>query len=279
MLSPLLLERLRAWWRVAHAKGKMLEGGWLFPGQNPVNPMSTRQFNRICHLAAEAAAIDKRVSPHTLRHSYATHPLKSAGISRPVLEVADIFRAHGPHWRRTQAGHLSLGQLKFMSAIERCRSAELGGHVLQCQACQQTRIAYNSCRNRHCPKCQASAARRWLDARQADLLPVEYYYFVFTLPAPISAIAYYNKSLVYGLLFQAAAETLGTLARSEAPRCPHRCDLGAAPLGLGHDPPPPCARHRARRRPVTGRRSLGRLPARLLPAGACALATVPTAVP
>ena len=129
-----------------------------------------------------------------------------------TLEVADIFRAHGPHWRQSRAGHLSLGQLKVMSAIEQCRSAALGGHVLQCQACDHTQIAYNSCRDRHCPKCQASAARRWLEARQADLLPVEYYHLVFTLPAPISDIAYYNKSVVYGILFKAAAETLRTIA-------------------------------------------------------------------
>jgi len=133
-------------------------------------------------------------------------------MSRSALEVADIFRAHGPHWRHAQAGHVSLGQLKVMSAIERCRSAALGGHVLQCQACAQTQIAYNSCRNRHCPKCQASAARRWLEARQADLLPVDYYHVVFTLPGPISEIAWYNKAVVYGLLFQAAAETLRTVA-------------------------------------------------------------------
>ena len=133
-------------------------------------------------------------------------------MARPALEVADIFRAHGPAWRLKQAGHLSLGQLKVMSAIERCRSAALGGHVLLCQACEHTQIAYNSCRNRHCPKCQASAARRWLEARQADLLPVDYFHVVFTLPAPVSDIAYYNKSVVYGILFQAAAETLRTIA-------------------------------------------------------------------
>ena len=133
-------------------------------------------------------------------------------MSRPDLEVADIFRAHGPAWRCAQAGHLSLGQLKVMSAIEQCRSAALGGHVLQCPACEHTQIAYNSCRNRHCPKCQASAARRWLEARQADLLPVDYYHVVFTLPAPIRDIAWYNKVVVYGLLFKAAAETLCTIA-------------------------------------------------------------------
>jgi hypothetical protein len=133
-------------------------------------------------------------------------------VVRPVLEVADIFRAHGPTWRLAQRGHLSLGQLKVMSAIEQCRSAALGGHVLHCEACEHTDIAYNSCRNRHCPKCQASAARRWLEARQRDLLPVEYYHVVFTLPAPVAAIAWYNKAVVYRLLFEVAAETLCTIA-------------------------------------------------------------------
>ncbi|MEH6473953.1 MAG: IS91 family transposase [Halopseudomonas sp.] len=129
------------------------------------------------------------------------------------LEVADIFRACGPAWRRARSGRLNLGQLKVMSAIERCRSAELGGHVLRCERCAEIQIAYNSCRNRHCPKCQASAAQRWLDARQADLLPVDYYHVVFTLPAPISDIAYQNKAVIYHLLFKAAAETLLTIAR------------------------------------------------------------------
>ena len=129
-----------------------------------------------------------------------------------ALEVADIFRTHGPAWRKAQRGHLSLGQLKVMSAIEQCRSAALGGHVLRCEGCGTDRIAYNSCRNRHCPKCQAGAARRWLQARQADLLPVEYYHVVFTLPAPIADIAYQNKAVIYGKLFDVAAETLCTIA-------------------------------------------------------------------
>ena len=128
------------------------------------------------------------------------------------LEVADIFRDHGAAWRDARAGHLSLGQLKVMSAIERCRSAALGGHLLCCEDCAQIQIAYNSCRNRHCPKCQGSAARRWLQDRQADLLPVDYYHVVFTLPAPISDIAYHNKAVIYHLLFKAAAETLLTIA-------------------------------------------------------------------
>ena len=128
------------------------------------------------------------------------------------LEVADIFRAHGPAWRETERGHLSLGQLKVMSAVEHCRSAALGGHALRCSACAEPQIAYNSCRNRHCPKCQGSAAQRWLEARSADLLPVDYYHVVFTLPAPLAALAYTNKELMYGLLFDVAAQTLRTIA-------------------------------------------------------------------
>ena len=129
-----------------------------------------------------------------------------------ALEVADIFRDHGPAWRQAHAGHISLGQLKVMSAIERCRSAALGGHVLCCKDCAQIQIAYNSCRNRHCPKCQATAARRWLEARQTELLPVDYYHVVFTLPAAISDIAYQNKAVIYQLLFKTAAETLLRIA-------------------------------------------------------------------
>ena len=133
-------------------------------------------------------------------------------MGRCALEVADIFRTCGPAWRQAQQGHLSVGQLKVMSAIEQCRSAALGGHVLRCNGCDHVEIAYNSCRNRHCPKCQAKAAQRWLEARQADLLPVEYYHVVFTLPAPISEIAYTNKAVIYRLLFEVAADTLATIA-------------------------------------------------------------------
>lgn len=133
-------------------------------------------------------------------------------MSRPSLEVADIFRAHGPAYRRAHAGRLSLGQLKAMSAIEACRTAELGGHVARCDDCQRLAVSYNSCRNRHCPKCQGSAARTWLAERQADLLPAPYFHVVFTLPAPIAAIAFHNKAVVYDLLFKAAAETLQTIS-------------------------------------------------------------------
>jgi hypothetical protein len=133
-------------------------------------------------------------------------------VSRPRLEVADVFHQHGAAWRRAYAGHVSLGQLQVMSAIERCRSAALGGHVERCQDCGHSRIAYNSCRNRHCPKCQGAAAKDWLAAREADLLPVDYFHVIFTLPAEIAPIAYQNKAVVYDLLFRAAAETLTTIA-------------------------------------------------------------------
>jgi len=133
-------------------------------------------------------------------------------VAHSGLEVADIFRTHGPAWRVAQRGHLSAGQLKVMSAIEQCRSAALGGHVLRCEGCGTDQVSYNSCRNRHCPKCQSTAAKRWLDARQADLLPVEYYHVVFTLPAPIADLAYQNKAAIYGLLFDMAAEVLLTIA-------------------------------------------------------------------
>ena len=133
-------------------------------------------------------------------------------MSRPALEVADIFRAHGPAWREAKAGHVSLGQLKVMSAIESCRTAALGGHVARCENCSHTQISYNSCRNRHCPKCQGAAAKEWLAEREAELLPVPYYHVVFTLPAAIADIAYQNKAVIYNLLFKASAETLTTIA-------------------------------------------------------------------
>jgi hypothetical protein len=133
-------------------------------------------------------------------------------VRRTRLEVADIFHRHGAAWRKANAGHVSLGQLKAMSAIEQCRSAALGGHVERCEDCGHSRIAYNSCRSRHCPKCQGAAARDWLADREADLLPIGYFHLVFTLPAEIAPIAYQNKAVVYHLLFRTAAETLLTIA-------------------------------------------------------------------
>jgi len=133
-------------------------------------------------------------------------------VSRPTLEVADIFRDHGAAWRSANAGHVSLDQMKVMSAIERCRTAALGGHVERCEKCSHTLIAYNSCRNRHCPKCQGAAAQEWLAEREAELLPVPYFHLVFTLPAQIADIAYHNKAVIYDLLFKASSETMLTIA-------------------------------------------------------------------
>lgn len=133
-------------------------------------------------------------------------------MPRPKLEVADIFRKHGPAWRRANAGHISLSKLKVMSAIEACRTEALGGHVAACTKCDHQHIAYNSCKNRHCPKCQGPAARDWLAARAEDLLPVEYFHVVFTLPAEIARIALWNKKAIYDLLFKASAQTVMTIA-------------------------------------------------------------------
>ena len=133
-------------------------------------------------------------------------------MGRPALEVADIFRDFGAAWRRANAGHISLDQMKVMAAIESCRTAALGGHVARCEDCAHTTIAYNSCRNRHCPKCQGAAARDWLAEREAELLPVGYFHIVFTLPAAIADIAYQNKAVIYDLLFKASAETMITIA-------------------------------------------------------------------
>jgi len=142
-------------------------------------------------------------------------------MARPALEVADIFRDHGAAWRDANRGHVSLAQMKVMSAIESCRTAALGGHVARCEDCQHTIIAYNSCRNRHCPKCQAAAARTWMEEREAELLPVPYFHIVFTPPSAVGDIAYQNKAAIYDLLFKASAETLLTIASSKgtAPLC------------------------------------------------------------
>jgi hypothetical protein len=131
---------------------------------------------------------------------------------RPDLEVAHIFRGAGPAYRTAHTGHLSLAQLKVMTAIEHCRTPALGGHVEACTDCGHWRVAYNSCRNRHCPKCQGVAARTWLAEREADLLPVGYFHVVFTLPAEVAAITFHNKAALYDLLFKAASETMLTIA-------------------------------------------------------------------
>ena len=133
-------------------------------------------------------------------------------MPRPRLEIADVFRNYGPAYRQANTGHVSLPQLKVMSAIEACRTEALGGHVAGCAKCGHHHIAYNSCKNRHCPKCQGPAARDWMEARAEDLLPVEYFHVVFTMPAEIARIAYWNPRAVYGLLFRASAKTVMTIA-------------------------------------------------------------------
>ncbi len=139
----------------------------------------------------------------------------SARACRPKLEIADIFRRHGEAWREANAGHVNLAQRRVMTAIEICRTAALGGHVERCQDCEHSIIAYNSCRNRHCPKCQGRAAAAWLGAREAELLPVPYFHFVFVLPPALGAMTYQNKAKVHSLLFKAASETLITIAADQ----------------------------------------------------------------
>lgn len=131
---------------------------------------------------------------------------------RTSLEVADVFRRHGAAYRQAHAGHIGRVEHRVMGAIEACRTAALGGHVEQCADCGFTRQAYNSCRNRHCPKCQGLARAEWLAERQAELLPTQYFHVVFTMPSAVAEIAFQNKAIVYGILFKAAAETLRTIA-------------------------------------------------------------------
>ena len=133
-------------------------------------------------------------------------------MAKPTLEIADVFQKYGSGWRQVNKGHVSLSQLKVMSSIEACRTEALGGHVAACTKCNHMHIAYNSCKNRHCPKCQGPVARDWMAARAEDLLPVEYFHVVFTLPAEVARIAYWNKRAVYGLLFKASAQTVMTIA-------------------------------------------------------------------
>ncbi len=200
-------------------------------------------------------------------------------MSRPKLEVADIFRGHGAAWRAASAGHVSLDQLKVMSAIERCRTAALGGHVERCEKCSHTIIAYNSCRNRHCPKCQSVAAREWLAERETELLPVPYYHVVFTLPARIADIAYQNKAVVYDLLFKASSETMLTIAAD-----PKHLGARIGILSVLHSWGSAMTHHPHVHMIVPGggfarRQQLGLMPAALLPGGTRALGVVPRVVP
>ena len=194
---------------------------------------------------------------------------------RPALEVADIFRHHGPAYIQAHGDHLGRVERRVISAIELCRTSALGGHVEGCRACGALHVAYNSCRNRHCPKCQGAAARDWLAARADDLLPVSYFHVVFTLPAEIAAIAFQNKAVVYGILFKSAAETLRIIAAD-----PRHLGAGIGLVAVLHSwgqaldyhPHLHCIVPVARRHP------LDRLPSRFLSPGPGAVAPVPTAV-
>jgi hypothetical protein len=165
---------------------------------------------------------------------------------------------HDAAWRQANRGHVSLAQMKVMRAIESCRTAALGGHVARCEDCAHTTIAYNSCRNRHCPKCQGAAAREWMQDREVELLPVPYFHIVFTLPAAIGDIAYHNKRTIYDLLFKTSAETMLTSAGPQAFARPDRYHGGAAHVRLGHDAPSTRAHDRAWRWSVPGRAALDR---------------------
>lgn len=133
-------------------------------------------------------------------------------MSHPQLEMAEILRLYGPAYRQRHAGSLSTAQQRVMTAIQLCRTAALGGHVEQCDSCAHQRVFYNSCRNRHCPKCQSLARAQWIENRLAEILPCQYFHVVFTLPAEIAALAYQNKEVVYGILFRTSADTLRTIA-------------------------------------------------------------------
>src|ERR1700682_4686023 len=149
--------------------------------------------------------------------------------NRPAIEIADILRRHGDAYRRVHAGHLGRVARRVMSAIVACGTEALGGHMEACDDCRTPLAAYNSCSNRHCPKCQGPARAAWLAAREADLLPVHYFHVVFTLPAPIAAIAFQNKGIVYAILFKAAAEAMSTLAAN-----PRRLGAGIGIVAVLH---------------------------------------------
>src|SRR6267142_2684682 len=209
MLPAEVLELLRQWWKArptASKNGVAPEHQWLFPGRRD-QPLTTRQFGRLFKEAAKAAALRKTVSLHSLRHSFATHLLERG----EDIRVIQALLGHSKPETTARYSRVAIG---LIAKIERCRTAALGGHVARCEntACGHTEIAYNSCRNRHCPKCQGAASRRWLADREAELLPVPYFHVVYTLPSELRDIAYQNKRVVYDLLMKAAAETTLAIA-------------------------------------------------------------------
>jgi hypothetical protein len=201
-------------------------------------------------------------------------------MPRAAAEVADVFRCYSEAYRQRHGASLSTAQRRVMTAIEQWRTAALGGHVEQCDTCGHQRISYNSCRNRHCPKCQSLARAQWLDDRRSELLAVPYFDVVFTVPQRVAAIAFHNKGPVYNILFHAAAETLRAIAAgSRTSRCGAR--LLRRPSYLGLDPAPSStpALRRRRRRSFARRQPLDRLPAQLLSARARARTSLPPPVP
>ncbi len=232
MLSPRLLDLLRDWWRVSRPRL------WLFPGDRPGEPITTRAVNRACRKAHRRCGIPKPITPHSLRHAFAVHLLEAGTDVRTIqlllghrslattaryLAVAttrvcstasplDVFRRYGDPYRDDAGPSLPTAQRRVMTAIAQCRTAALGGHVEPCDHCGHTRVWYHSCSNRHCPTCQSLARAAWITAREVDLLETEYCHVVFTVPQAIAEIAMPNNAVVYGLLFRATAETLRTLA-------------------------------------------------------------------
>ena len=187
------------------------------------------------------------------------------------LEVADIFNDHGRAYRQANAESLSRTQRRVMSAIELCRTAALGGHLERCDNCGHERNAFNSCRNRHCPKCQSLARARWLEAREAELLECEYFHVVFTMPQELAAIAFQNKRLVYDILFRCVTETLISIAADPKHLRPDRLPHHLAYLGSKFDASPPSTLCGARRRIIGRWHALDRLSYGVFLAGACAL--------
>jgi hypothetical protein len=204
-------------------------------------------------------------------------------MDRPKFEVADVFRRYGAAYRLQHGASLSVAQRRVMTAIESCRTAVLGGHLERCDQCGHERNAYNSCANRHCPKCQSLARAEWLENRRSELLDTQYFHVVFTLPEQIAPIAYQNKKVVYGILFRATAETLHTIAadrrRSQAPRRRNRLLRRAPQLGSKLASPPPPALRRSRRRPFRRWYAVDFLPSRILLTCAGALPFIPATVP
>jgi hypothetical protein len=201
-------------------------------------------------------------------------------VDRPTLEVADIFRRYGDVYRQEAGVPLSTAQRRVMTAIETCRTAVLGGHVEQCDACGHERIAYNSCANRHCPKCQSLARAAWIERRRAEILDCEYFHVVFTVPDDIAAIALQNKAQVYGILFRATAETLRTIAAD-----PQHLGAEIGFFAVLHSWGQSLVHHPHLHCVVPGgglsprRRSVGRVSARILSAGPRPLSPLSSPVP